>query len=145
LSKQVAGAHMSVPTVVFRAAGFDTCAAVRLKEQFDAQDLLLHHVATGVVTQEILRDEFGIAQLGKRLKVLDAARSYQVAQQQETTTTMLSGPRSWVLGRYLNAGIFIPVHDMYSALGVATCYGSRATQRRHLGWTMARRACCGHR
>jgi hypothetical protein len=87
LSKQVAGAHMSVPTVVFRAAGFDTCAAVRLKEQFDAQDLLLHHVATGVVTQEILRDEFGIAQLGKRLKVLDAARSYQVAQQQETTTT----------------------------------------------------------
>jgi hypothetical protein len=25
----------------------------------------------------------------------------------------LSGPISWVLGRYLNAGIFTPVHDIY--------------------------------
>eukprot|EP01047_Picozoa_sp_COSAG01_P042097 COSAG01_NODE_3656_length_5822_cov_4.253364_1_plen_714_part_10 len=81
---------MRVPTAVFQAAGFDTSAAVRLKEQFDAQDLLLRHMAAGLVTQEILRDEFGIAQLGKRLQVLDAARSYQVANQQETTTTTVN-------------------------------------------------------
>jgi hypothetical protein len=54
----------SVPLVVFQAAGFDNNAAVRLKERFDAQDLLLRHVAEGLVTQDILRDEFGIAQLG---------------------------------------------------------------------------------
>jgi hypothetical protein len=81
---------MRVPTAVFQAAGFDTSAAARLKEQFDAQDLLLRHMAAGLVTQEILRDEFGIAQLGKRLQVLDAARSYQVANQQETTTTTVN-------------------------------------------------------
>jgi hypothetical protein len=79
--------QMRVPTSVFRSAGFDNTAAVRLKEQFDAQDLLLQHVARGLVTQEILRDEFGIAQLGKRLKVLDAARSRCVAQQPNAVTT----------------------------------------------------------
>ena len=29
----------------------------------------------------------------------------------------LSGPRSWVLGRYLNAGIFTPVHDIHVTRG----------------------------
>ena len=29
----------------------------------------------------------------------------------------LSGPISWVLGRYLNAGIFTPVHDINNIAG----------------------------
>jgi hypothetical protein len=78
---------MSVPLAVFRAAGFDNIAAVRLKQQFDDHELLLKHVAEGLVTQDILRDEFGIGQLGKRLKLLDAAQSCPVVQQQEATTT----------------------------------------------------------
>ena len=41
---------MSVPLAVFRAAGFDNIAAVRLKQQFDDHELLLKHVAEGLVS-----------------------------------------------------------------------------------------------
>ena len=67
---------MSVPLTVFTAAGFDTRTAAQLKDACDAHDLLLEHLATGAVTQQILKEEFGIEQLGKRLKILTAAKSH---------------------------------------------------------------------
>jgi hypothetical protein len=41
----------------------------------------------------------------------------------------LSGPRSWVLGRYLNAGIFTPVHDMVTPINVRICVVAITTHR----------------